>query len=111
MNTHDREQLQTRIKQALDQPLDANTQQRLAEMRAQTMHQAQTKQTRNRLVPALALASCAALAFVLLINQPQDRLPAATSITAFEIVSSEDELEMFEELEFYAWLAQQDDAG
>ena len=111
MNTPDQDQLQTQIKQALDQPLDANTQQRLAEIRAQTMQQTQSNRSRKRLLPALALASCAVLAFIILIKQPQDPLPAATSITAFEIVSSEDELEMFEELEFYVWLAQQDDAG
>ena len=111
MNPHDREQLKTRINQVLDQPLDEATRRRLAGMRARVLQQADRPDRRSRLVPALVLGACAAIAFTALVKQPWNTLSPPTSVTAFEIISSEDELEMFEELEFYAWLAQQEDAG
>ena len=111
MNPHDREPLERKIREALDQPLEHATRQRLTEVRAQALQHATASAARDRLLPALVLASCVAIAVLALLKQPWNVPEVPPSLTAFEIISSEDELEMFEELEFYAWLALQADSG
>ena len=56
-------------------------------------------------VPATGVAAAAVVAVVVLQGDPtQDVGPAANTMTDFEILLSEDSLEMLEELEFYSWI-------
>ena len=56
-------------------------------------------------VPATGVAAAAVVAVVVLQGDPTpDVVPAANSMTDFEILMSEDSLEMLEELEFYSWI-------
>jgi hypothetical protein len=97
------------IKQTLDQQtLDADTRQKLAQARAQALQPAQPWWRLNYLVPAMVMASV--LAVVLLLNvQPGDQATdyRADSIESFELLSSSDDIEMYQDLDFYIWLEQE----
>ena len=59
--------------------------------------------------PGLATASVAALAVFLYFQTPAGMQPNFEDI---DLLASEDKLELYEELEFYAWLAEEEaDAG
>ncbi len=97
------------IKQTLDQQtVDKNTSRQLAVARDRALHQSQPFWRISYAIPAIAMASL--IAIVVIINQ---QLPGQTadfsadSIETFEIISSNDEFEMLENLEFYMWLDQQ----
>lgn len=65
-----------------------------------------------RPAPAFGAAAVAALAAVLWIGTPvQVAQPPANGFEDIEIVLAEDQLEMYEDLEFYAWLDVQPDIG
>jgi hypothetical protein len=110
MNPHESDQLESRIRDALDEPLDKDIRQRLAVAREQTLQQKKVPMWRARALPAMAFAVVCAIALVLL-NQPTIQLEAPDSVEAFEIISSPDELEMYQDLEFYAWMAVQEEQG
>jgi anti-sigma factor RsiW len=114
MKTHDQEQqLIHDIRQTLDDaPLDAATTRRLNAMRRKALEQAAKPAWFRHALPAAAFASISALAIAIVLMQspPQTEL-AVDSIDAFEIISSNDELEMYQHLEFYLWLAEQSEPG
>ena len=64
-----------------------------------------------RIRPAPAFATVAALAFgvLLMLGPPEVELPA-TEIDSLEILTAEDDLEMYKDLEFYWWLEQEMDS-
>jgi len=101
--------LAQKIKQTPDQQtLDADTTRQLAQARAKALQQDQSFWRMSYAIPAMVMASLVAI--VVMINQQlPDQSPAFApdSIEAFEILSSRDELEMFENLEFYIWLDDQ----
>ena len=58
-----------------------------------------------RWVPATGVAAAAVVAVVVWQGDPGDNVaPEPGSMTDFEILLSEDSLEMFEDLEFYSWV-------
>lgn len=104
------EGIEVRAKQAFDDSvssLDAQTRSRLAQARAHALEQARRRPwwPARGLVPG-AIAAAAALAVWMLWQDPMTQ-PAGLEIAALqdlEILLSEEELEMLEELDFYTWL-------
>jgi anti-sigma-K factor RskA len=98
-----------KIKQTLDQQaLDADTTRQLAQARDKALQQSPAFWRVSYAVPAMVIASL--MAIVVMINQQLPDQPpsfAADSIETFEILSSRDDLEMIENLEFYVWLDEQ----
>lgn len=102
------------IRQHLDaQPIGADIRRRLRLAR----HQALDRLDAPRAAPlttaaraGLAFAGIAALALLLMLGLNRfDRPPASDSLDAFEIATSGEPLEFYEqELEFYLWLEEQD---
>ncbi len=61
--------------------------------------------------PAAGVAAAAIFAVVLWTgNQPVDELTPEASVADFEILLTEDSLEMLEDLEFYSWIDLDEDA-
>ncbi len=91
--------------------LDGATASRLNRARQAALEQLpQRRRTSRWLVPALSTAAVGAVAVGLWLNQSVDRdLPAQSSSAALsaadmDLLLADDSLEMFEDLEFYAWL-------
>lgn len=103
-----------KLKQQLqDSPIDPATRHRLRQSRRTALDALESPPGRflaPSLIQGLAFAGIAALALLLVLNlnQKEDSSPPADSLIAFEIVTSEEPLEFYEDLEFYDWLAQQD---
>ena len=59
----------------------------------------------SRWVPATGVAAAAVVAVVVWQGTPTEtEVPAASTMTDFEILLSEDSLDMIEDLEFYSWV-------
>ena len=91
--------------------LDGATASRLNRARQAALEQLpQRRRTSRWLVPALSTAAVSALAVGLWLNPGVDReLPVQSSTAALsaddmDLLLADDSLEMFEDLEFYAWL-------
>ena len=100
----DRE-LNQRVKDAFDrQSLDSDTREKLRQARAAALQQTSGSRT-PRWLPATAVAGLVLVVAAILFNRVDQsiELPilAADEIA---VVGSDDELEMYEELEFYIWL-------
>jgi len=55
--------------------------------------------------PAIAFASICAVAIAITLSiTPTDNSVETNNVVAFEIITSNDSLEMYENLEFYLWL-------
>jgi hypothetical protein len=95
------------IKQTLDQQtLDTDTRRKLAQARQQALQPVRPWWRINYLVPAMVMASLIAITLVLNLNPGQRNISITpSSIETFEILSSrDDELELYENLDFYIWL-------
>jgi hypothetical protein len=104
------------IRQQLDrQTVDADTRRRLRLARAQALEagDAPGRLPGNPASRAgLALAGIAALALLLMPLLDREPGPApADGLVAFEIATSSEPLEFYQELEFYLWLEQQEETG
>jgi hypothetical protein len=101
--------LNQKIKHALDQQeLDKETQQRLDMIRLQALDSDMKHNTFNYRSPVLAFGFVIAITISLFIfYKPSINAIDLQSIEAFEIITSSDELEMYENLEFYLWLEEQ----
>ncbi|HIM07437.1 MAG: DUF3619 family protein [Gammaproteobacteria bacterium] len=115
MTKHNEDKFESNIRQGLDEAvdtLDANTLSRIRQIRTQAVEKEKIKTeglqlnwlfNKQRLfVGGLATACVMVLAMMLLFNSP-------TSIQTIpeediELISSSDNLEFFEDLEFYEWL-------
>ncbi len=102
----DEEEFTDRVKAKLDQtadPLDANTLTRLQQIRLAALARAETeKRPRSWLPVGGVLAATAALALFLL---NKDSIPnAELDANELDILASSDEVELYEDLEFYQWL-------
>jgi anti-sigma-K factor RskA len=98
-----------KIKHTLDQQtLDADTTRRLMQARQSALQPRTSFWSSNYAVPAMVMASVVAIA-VLVTRQLPDETPsfAPDSIDTFEILSSRDDLELYENLDFYLWLEEQ----
>ena len=88
--------------------LDAATLSRLNQGRQQALQEIRETGTAGqwaRWVPAGGLAAAAAVAVVVWQGMPVEHsAPAAGTATDFEIMLSEDSLDMLEDLEFYSWI-------
>lgn len=118
----DQQRLSARIRSHLDDSLqdyDAATLSRLNQARQRALDALPARRARAWQWPGLGLA--ATLALVLMIGiQRQPPAPAPASVDAglmsaelsdeeLALLASDDDLEMFQDLEFYAWLEQQQD--
>jgi hypothetical protein len=97
-------QLQNDIKQAFDrQALDPGTSKALKTARMAALEQ-ETRGAIPRWIPATAL-SCLLVIMIGILVSRSDNPAELPQMTADElaVIASEDELELFEELEFYIW--------
>jgi len=115
MTKHNEDKFESNIRQGLDDTvdtLDANTLSRIRQIRAQAVEKEKIKTESRQLnwllnkqglfIGSLATACVMVFAVMLLFNSP-------TSIQTIpeediELISSSDNLEFFEDLEFYEWL-------
>ena len=107
----DEEQLSAQAKVLFDESverLDAATLSRLNQGRQKALQEIDAAGPAvqwARWVPAGGLAAAAVVAVVVWQGMPVEHsAPAAGSPTDFEILLSEDSLEMLEDLEFYSWM-------
>lgn len=108
--------LEERAKRAFDESvagLDGQTRSRLARARARALEGADRPRWlrwpgATGLLPAGALAAAVLAAFFVL-NGPERPSPGMdlAELSDLDILLGEDDLELYEELEFYAWLEEQ----
>lgn len=114
MNAHE-EGWMPAVKAHLDnqvRQLDGHTASRLNRARHTAIDQAlDSRHHRRWQRPLYALASCAAVALALSLfwRVPEPPMPVAAVqvVDDFELLAGAEELELIENLEFYAWLEQQ----
>ena len=105
--------LERRAKRAFDDSvagLDGHTRSRLAQARAHALAAgAGSSPFAVRWLLPVGAAAAAALAAVLMLDGPLTPAPDVGLVAAsdLDILLDEEELELFEELEFYAWLEEQ----
>ena len=97
------------IKQQLDQEtLPEDVEKDLVLARRRALQQSQQEQPGvfgRYALPAMAFAFVCAIAIAItLVLKPVDQGNGLQDIDIFEIITSRDELEMYENLEFYLWL-------
>ena len=107
----DEKELTAQAKELFDdsvERLDAATLSRLNQGRQQAVQEIRETGTVGqwaRWVPAGGLAAAAVVAVVVWQGMPVEHsAPAAGTATDFEIMLSEDSLDMLEDLEFYSWM-------
>jgi len=114
-DNHDEQKLLHQIQQQLDEPLDAQTHADLARLRQNALRHARQQPERPRwLMPVATLATAAgigALSVTLWINQPDLSAQQAQLIADLEILGADDELELYQEMDFLLWLEEQHEAG
>ena len=118
------EQLRQRLSASTDE-LTVDVLSRLQQARANAVHAATTQHAKasevltlsfpNWLAPASTATAFASLAFVAITLWVQvDNFTPSSSATFIEdiaVLSSPDDLELYENLDFYIWLEHQDSAG
>lgn len=108
-NTHDDEHFASEAKDLFDdsvERLDAATLSQLNQRRQAALAEVGTRDSRvqwGRWLPAAGVTAAAVVAVVMM-QGPVVVEPPAEAISDFEILLSDDNLEMIEELEFYSWL-------
>ena len=107
----DEEKLARQAKSLFDdsvEKLDAATLSKLNQGRQRALEELDNARPHgqwSRWVPATGVAAAAVVAVVVWQGTPTESpVPAANSMTDFEILLSEDSLEMIEDLEFYSWV-------
>jgi hypothetical protein len=121
MTEKDREGLLLkRAKQSLEESaerLDGKTLERLRQIRQSAVEEAFGKKRRPffefpRLAMAGGFVTVAAAAFVLFLwlHAPQTDIPVKTP-EDFEIILAKDQIELYEDLDFYDWLAASENSG
>lgn len=95
-----------KIKQTLNnEKQDTDIQQRLKNVRQQALVQSQPTLHSRFFAPAVAFASICMITLVITLSITPTTNPGdIDSIEEFEIITSNDSLEMYENLEFYLWL-------
>jgi hypothetical protein len=112
--TNDDNQFEQQLKASLDanlETLDADTRQRLVDIRRQALN-AQTKTslfgwlTINNFLPAGALALCSLFAVFLVFSpQNQESLPVQNDqVAVFELLDDAEELDAITDADFYVWM-------
>ena len=117
MNLQRERQLEAHAKQAFDRSvseIDAPTRSRLTQARYRALQELSPAAVRRSfwrwpLAPAGAIAAAALVALLMFSQREPATEPAlqAAAVADLEILLGEEDLEMLEELEFYAWLEEQ----
>lgn len=100
-----------RVKQELDRScaaLDGATQSRLNAMRHAALAQGrQRRRSFPLLLPFGGLVTASVLALAIMLQTPSqdDTLPAAAPVEDLDLLTASEELDFYEEYEFYEWLA------
>ncbi len=107
MSKHNENEFNANIRQNLDESvdaLDASTLSKIRQIRAQAIEKAGTRHINwpGFMVGGLATACVMVFAVMILLNSPAPM--QAVPVDEIELISSADNLELFEELEFYEWL-------
>jgi len=112
MTKYSEDELKQRVSRELEESideLDANTLSKIRQIRAQAIDSANSPRQHwwslnqsGLLFGGLATACVMLLAVVLLLNSPSSM--QAIPVDEIELISSSDNLELFEDLEFYEWL-------
>ncbi len=111
-NTHDDDRFEDKAKELFDdsvERLDAATLSQLNQRRQAALAEVSGEGSQGsrvhwgRWLPAAGVTAAAVVAVVMMQGQPVID-PPVDEATDFEILLSEDNLEMIEDLEFYAWL-------
>lgn len=111
-NSNNRQEFVSQIREALDdsvERMDADTRHAIITRRKRAL----AKQHSNKSLitrwskPAFAIAATVVIALVIVNMQFLNTLEQE-NIEALELIVAQDTLEMYEELDFYAWLADED---
>ncbi len=109
-NTHDDDRFADQAKELFDdsvERLDAATLSQLNQRRQAALAAASSEGSRvhwGRWLPAAGVTAAAVVAVVMMQGTPTGVELPPDEVTDFELLLSEDNLEMIEELEFYDWL-------
>ncbi len=107
MSKHKEDELKTNIRQALDESLDsldANTLSRIRQIRAQAVDKAKAHHVNWLGVMTGVLATACVMVFAVMILLQSPTTMQTVPVDDLELISSSDNLELFEDLEFYEWL-------
>lgn len=111
MSKHEQDELNTNIRQALDESvesLDANTLSKIRQIRAQAIDRVVDKADAPHVnwlgVMSGGLATACVMVFVVMVLLNTSVSMQTVPVDDLELISSSDNLELFEDLEFYEWL-------
>ena len=114
MNEHNEDKLKSNIKQALDDStdaLDASTLSKIRLVRARAVEKVGNKSFNWFGVLSGALATACVMVFAIMILLKSPTPVQSVPVDDIEMISSSDNLEMFEDLEFYLWLEEHELTG
>ena len=107
MSKHNEDELTTNITQTLDESvdtLDANTLSRIRQIRARAVDKAEIRLVNWSGVMSGALATACVMFFAVMILLQSPTPMQTVPLDDLEFISSSENLELFEDLEFYEWL-------
>lgn len=110
----DEEEFIARAKQLLDRTVEEITPaagMRLQRARLSVLDGGSSQKRWLMWISGLALASVAALTLAFWVKQPVPEHHAAVPLEDFELVTSDENVELAEDLDFYHWLADDDTTG
>lgn len=110
----DEQEFIARAKQILDRAVDEMapaTALKLQRARLAALEHRSMRRLWVAWIGGLAVASVAALALILWLKQPASEHHAAVPLEDFELVTSVENVELAEDLDFYHWLADDDTTG
>lgn len=107
------EQFTKRLLDDSAENLDGGLQSRLTQARFRALEQKSTtswlREWIPKPIPAFAAAAGLALALVFTLNGPTQNQSGST-LEDLELLATTDQLELYEDMEFYAWLAEENSA-
>lgn len=112
MSTQDNEEFERRAKALFDRSvdrLDASTRAKLARARANALNEVQPESSGRRWfvwAPVAGVAAVAVASVAVLVETRTQREPATPPLEDLDLLAHED-LDMMQDLEFYAWLEEQ----
>lgn len=115
MTKYSEDELNRSIKQDLDESvdvLDANTLSKIRQIRAKAIEGVESRSSswffskQGLFIGGLATACVMVFAVMILLESP--RFMQTISVDDIEFISSSDNLDLFEDLEFYEWLEEND---
>ena len=112
--THNEDEMNTNIRQALDESadaLDANTLSKIRQIRAQAVEKAAGKSFNWFGVMSGALATTCVIVFAVMVLIKTPTTMQSVPVDDLELISSSDSLELYEDLEFYEWLEEHELQG